>query len=179
MQYTIVRTARKTIAIQITPDGRVVVRCPKRMSKAAVEQFVVSKRSWIENHLEKRGPMQPSLTERELDALVARARIVFAQRAAWFATLVGVDYGRISIRKQHTRWGSCSRKGNLNFNCLLVLAPEPVLDYVVVHELCHRKQMNHSPAFWAEVERILPDYRQRRDWLKTHGNALISRLPRA
>ena len=179
MQYTIVRTARKTIAIQITPDGRVVVRCPKRMSKAAVEQFVASKRSWIETHLEKRGPMQPVLTEAELAALVARARIVFAQRAAWFATLVGVDYGRISIRKQHTRWGSCSGKGNLNFNCLLLLAPEPVLDYVVVHELCHRKQMNHSPAFWAEVERILPDYRQRRDWLKTHGNALISRLPRA
>ena len=90
---------------------------------------------------------------------------------------MGVTYGRSTIRSQHTRWGSCSARGNLNFNCLLALTPPEVLDYVVVHELCHRKELNHSPAFWAEAERVLPDYKNRRNWLKENGTALIARLP--
>ena len=85
---------------------------------------------------------------------------------------MGVTYGRISIRSQKTRWGSCSAKGNLNYNWKLMLCPERVQDYVVVHELAHRKEMNHSPAFWAEVEKILPDYRERRKWLKTYGQTV-------
>ena len=97
--------------------------------------------------------------------------------AEFYAPLVGVSYGRITIRSQRGRWGSCSGAGNLNFNCLLMLTPPQVREYVVVHELCHRKQMNHSSQFWAEVERILPDYRQRRQWLKDQGGALIARLP--
>jgi predicted metal-dependent hydrolase len=86
---------------------------------------------------------------------------------------VGVDYRRITIRSQKTRWGSCSSSGNLNFNCLLLLAPPEVLDYVVVHELCHRKEMNHSPRFWAEVGRVLPDYKKRNKWLKENGSRLM------
>ena len=77
--------------------------------------------------------------------------------------------GTITIREQKTRWGSCSAKGNLNFNWKLVLMPPEILDYVVVHELAHRLQMNHSAAFWAEVGKILPDYRERRQWLKVNG----------
>ena len=177
MKYEIIRTARKTVAIQIMPDGRVIVRCPRRMSGEAVGKFVESKKSWIEKHWISTGESLPGFTEAELEALTRQAGQIFAERAAYFATLVGVDYGRMTVRKQRSRWGSCSAKGNLNFNCLLVLAPERVLDYVVVHELCHRKQMNHSAAFWAEVERILPDYRERRAWLKQHGNRLIARLP--
>ena len=100
------------------------------------------------------------------------------ERVAHFAPLVGVTYGRITIRSQHTLWGSCSSKGNLNFNCLLMLTPPEVLDYVVVHELCHRKEMNHSVRFWAEVEHVLPDYEIRRKWLRENGTALISRLER-
>ena len=91
---------------------------------------------------------------------------------------MGVTYGRITIRSQHTLWGSCSSKGNLNFNCLLMLTPPEVLDYVVVHELCHRKEMNHSARFWAEVEHVLSDYEIRRKWLRENGTALISRLER-
>ena len=85
---------------------------------------------------------------------------------------MGVSYGRIAIREQKTRWGSCSSKGTLNFNWRLILAPEEVLDYVVVHELAHRREMNHSKAFYAIVESVLPDYRQARRWLREHGDSL-------
>ena len=91
--------------------------------------------------------------------------------------MVGVTYGGITIRNQRTRWGSCSSKGNLNFNCLLMLLPPEIIDYVVVHELCHRKEMNHSPKFWVQVERILPNYRILKQQLKDRGAPLIARLP--
>lgn len=94
------------------------------------------------------------------------ARRKITDRVEYFAPLVGVDYNRIFIKEQKTRWGSCSSLGNLNFNWKLILLDEMLLDYVVVHELAHRKQMNHSPAFWAEVERVLPDYRERRKRLR-------------
>ena len=97
------------------------------------------------------------------------ARRVIGQRVSYFAAKMGVTCGRIFIRAQKTRWGSCSGQGNLNFNWKLILMPPEILDYVVVHELAHRKQMNHSPAFWAEVERILPDWRERRRWLREKG----------
>jgi len=178
--YRVIRSRRKTIAIQITPVGEVVVRCPLRMPEAAVRAFVESKRPWIEARLEKiaAAPRLPVLTEEARKALTEQAKRLFPERAAHFAPLVGVDYGRISIRTQRSRWGSCSSKGNLNFNCLLMLAPPEVRDYVVVHELCHRKEMNHSPRFWAEVEQILPNYRIPKQWLKDHGNELMGRLGR-
>ena len=177
MTCRIVRSARKTIAIQITPNGEVIVRCPARMGMGDIQRFVESKRGWIESHLQKIGPCLPAFTEEELAAMAKQVKGIIPERAAYFAPLVGVSYGRITIRNQRTRWGSCSSKGNLNFNCLLALAPPEVLDYVVVHELCHRKEMNHSPRFWAEVERILPDYQKSLKWLKENGTALIGRLP--
>lgn len=77
------------------------------------------------------------------------------------------------MREQKTRWGSCSAAGNLNFNWKLILMPPEILDYVVVHELAHRKELNHSKAFWSVVEQILPDYKERRRWLKTEGALFI------
>ncbi len=87
-----------------------------------------------------------------------------------------VDYGRITIRCQKTRWGSCSTKGNLNFNCLLMLAPSDVRDYVIIHELAHRKHMNHSKDFWKEVEIMIPDYKEKRKWLNTYGEDIMRRV---
>ena len=176
MDYTLIRSPRKTISIQLSPGGAVVVRAPNRMLRRDIDQFVESKRNWIEGHLKKLPHAQSKLTEEELLTLAHRAKEVLPQITARCAPLVGVDYGRITIRAQRTRWGSCSSQGNLNFNCLLMLTPEDVMEYVVVHELCHRKEMNHSPRFWAEVERVLPDYRRSRQWLKDNGGGLIGRL---
>ena len=156
-----------------------MVRCPRRMGEDAVRAFVDSKSHWIEKHLtmKRETAKLPSLTPGELSALTARAREIIPERVVYFAPLVGVSYSKITIRKQRSRWGSCSGKGNLNFNCLLMLTPPEVVDYVVVHELCHRKEMNHSAAFWKEVERVLPNYRERKVWLRKNGTALIGRLP--
>jgi len=177
--YRMIRSARKTLAIQITPAGEVLLRCPKRLTRTEAEAFLESKRLWIESHLAKLAarPQLPPLTEKALRELAARASEDISRRVARLAPKVGVDFGRITIRSQRTRWGSCSAKGNLNFNCLLMLCPEEIRDYVVVHELCHRKELNHSPKFWAEVEKACPDYVRHRVWLREHGGALIARLP--
>ena len=115
------------------------------------------------------------LSDADIRALADRARREIPPRVFRAAQAMGVTYGRITIRNQTGRWGSCSSTGNLNFNCLLMLAPEEVLDYVVVHELAHRKQMNHSALFWQEVERECPDYKKSLRWLKDRGGALLSR----
>jgi hypothetical protein len=176
------RSRRKTMSIEVTSDGKVIVRAPMRMSRAVIDGFVAEKAGWIEKSLRKmelrreENGAQERLPQEELERLAEQAADVLAEKVRYYAQQIGVTYGRITIRNQKTRWGSCSAKGNLNFNCLLMLAPEDVQDYVVVHELCHRKQMNHSRQFWSEVERILPDYKIRRQWLKDHGGALIARL---
>lgn len=178
----IIRSRRKTVSIEITRDLRVVVRAPNRLSKSDIGYFINEKHKWIEKHLESMKSRvgheeeRPKFTDAELAELKARALPLITERVAHFAPIVGVDYGRITVRGQATRWGSCSAKGNLSFNCLLALVPPEVLDYVVVHELCHRREMNHSARFWAEVGRALPDYAVRRRWLKQNGSALISRI---
>jgi hypothetical protein len=175
------RSRRKTMSIEVTSDGKVIVRAPKRMSRAVIDGFVAEKAGWIEKSLRKmelrreKNGAQERLSQEELERLAEQSADVLAEKVRYYAQQIGVTYGRITIRNQKTRWGSCSTKGNLNFNCLLMLAPEDVQDYVVVHELCHRKQMNHSEKFWNEVEKVLPDYRERRNWLKLHGSALMAR----
>ena len=95
-------------------------------------------------------------------------RRLIEQRVFYYSGLMGISYGRIFMRNQKTRWGSCSSDGNLNFNCRLLYVPLELLDYVVVHELAHRRHMNHSAEFWSEVERYMPDYRERREKLKQY-----------
>ena len=177
VQYSIIRSDRKTIAIQIQPDGEIIVRAPKGMRMEEIRQFVESKASWIDKHLSNRTDQnQQKFTDRELKALREKARALVTDRVQYYAPLIGVTYNQIAIRAQHTRWGSCSSKGNLNFNCLLALVPIEVLEYVVVHELCHRKELNHSDRFWNEVANILPDYKCRNKWLKDNGSNLIARI---
>ena len=175
--YRVVRSARKTVAIQILPGADVVIRCPKNTTDRYIRALVEKRRDWILAQLARQPVVQP-LTEDQLALLRERAKLVFSQKVAQIAPLVGVTCGNVTVRFQSTRWGSCSGKGNLNFNGLLLLAPPEVLEYVVVHELCHRKEMNHSKKFWALVEGILPDYLNRRKWLKENGAALLARMPK-
>ncbi len=180
----IIRSSRRTLSLQVKHDGQVIVRAPRQTSLTEIEAFVRKNRAWLEKHLamarerkaEEASLAAPPLSMEEIRALADEAVRVLPSRAAYFSPLVGVTYGRITIRNQKTRWGSCSSKGNLNFNCLLMLAPPAVRDYVVVHELCHRKEMNHSPRFWAEVARIIPDYKIHEKWLKTEGVKLMRRM---
>ena len=176
--YSIIRSDRKTVSIQILPSGQVQVRCPKKATDSEVRRIVADKADWIQMQLSKLAskPALPTLTAEQIRALAQQAKAHLPKRVAYFAARIGVTYGRITIRNQTSRWGSCSGKGNLNFNCLLMLAPASVQDYVVVHELCHRKEMNHSVRFWAEVEKIVPDYKIQRAWLKENGGALIARM---
>ena len=111
-----------------------------------------------------RGVIRATLSERALRRI--------RERVEYFAPRVGRRPGRVTIREQKTRWGSCSSKGNLNFNWKLIMAPPQVLDYVVVHELCHLHEFNHSPRFWALVEGQMPDYKAWKKWLETHRDDL-------
>jgi len=117
-----------------------------------------------------------SRNEEKVKELSKVAKRKIPERLEYFGNLIGVTYGRVSIRCQQTRWGSCSSKGNLNFNCLLMLAPEEVLDSVVVHELCHLKYMNHSKDFYAEILRVFPNYYECHNWLKEHGKELMAEV---
>ena len=183
IRIRLLRSRRKTLALQIEKDGTVLVRAPYLFPEHEIMGFVEKHRDWIAEHRsrvlaqaeERKNTVH--LTEQELQDLAGAAGKDLPRRAAHFASVIGVSYGRITIRNQKTKWGSCSSRGNLNFNCLLMLAPEYVRDYVVVHELCHRKQMNHSPAFWEEVEKVLPDYRNAKKWLRQHGSELIAMNP--
>lgn len=178
---TILTSPRKTLSLEITPDG-LIIRAPRHMTRSQIDTFLNAKSSWIEKHWrimqERQAVLNqlPSLTAEELRVLAEKAKVVIPERVRHFASLIGVDYGRITIRCQRTRWGSCSGKGNLNFNCLLMLLPDDVIDSVVVHELCHRKHMNHSPQFYAEIERVFPNYQRCRRWLKENGGIVLSRI---
>lgn len=180
----IIRSSRRTLSLQVKNDGQVIVRAPRHVTLQEIAAFVRKNSAWLHKHLEKvrkekelnaASPVQP-LTMDDIQKLADEALRVIPARVAHFAPLVGVTYGRITVRNQRTRWGSCSSKGNLNFNCLLMLAPPDILDYVVVHELCHRKEMNHSPKFWAEVAKVIPDYKERQKWLRTEGSNIMRRM---
>ena len=184
MLVKVVKSNRKTVEIQVNPDLSLTVRAPKRASQRDIEKFLKEKEGWILKTIEKIKKKQAEyeasdsekLTNEEIRELAKKALEYIPQRTAYFAKIMGVTYNQITIRNQKTRWGSCSSRGNLNFNCLLMLTPPDVIDYVIVHELCHRKELNHSKAFWDEVKKVLPDYREPLDWLKKEGNNIIQRM---
>ena len=181
MQYKMIRSQRKTLGLEIR-EAQVLVRAPMQASDATVARFVERNRAWIEKQMAlakarlARADAETPLSRADILALAERARRVIPERVAHFASLIGVDYGRITIRNQRSKWGSCSAKGNLNFNCLLMLAPPEVVDCIVAHELCHRKQMNHSEAFYREVLRVFPEYHKWNSWLKQNGAVLMRRM---
>ena len=170
-QYSIIKSGRKTLGLQVKEDGQIVVRAPYRVSKRQIDSFVQSHEDWICKMQDKLAKVQENrvvITDQQRTEGIQKALDLIPKRVAYFVERMCVTYGRITIREQKTRWGSCSSKGSLNFNWKLVLVPPELLDYVVVHELAHRVEMNHSPRFWAVVEREMPEYQERRKRLKEY-----------
>ncbi len=170
--YEWIRSGRKSISIQVKEDGHLVVRSPYCVSREEIERFLVEKSAWIKKQQEKVCEIRKKqfvITDEMRRSGIRMAKRLIPERVGYYAGIMGVSYGKITIREQKTRWGSCSDEGNLNFNWKLMLMPEGVLDYVVVHELAHRIEMNHSKAFWKLVEGVLPDYREREALLSKSG----------
>ena len=207
LTYIIQKSRRRSISVSVMTDNRVLVKAPYGTSERTVREFLLSKKDWITKHLEKQNMEEKKavalgvLSDEEIRKIKRQAKKIIPERVAYWAEKIGVTYGKISIRLQSTRWGSCSANGNLSFNCLLVLMPGvqsctpgkqtsqgqraqasldrlydlEILDSVVVHELCHRKHMNHSKEFYAEIDRVFPDYKRCNKWLKENGGCIYEK----
>ena len=174
IEVEIIRSKRRSMAIQIRTDGSVVVRVPMHASDRAIKRFVSAHARWIADNRGQMFERRKKLADNPYDipaweSLSAADKKIAKQKIMehvdYFARRMEIDYGSISMRNQKSRWGSCSSKGNLNFNYRLAYLPEELLDYVVVHELAHRRHMDHSAAFWEEVETYYPAYKKCRQML--------------
>lgn len=174
VEYSL-RTYRRSrsIKIAIHTDGRVALSTPPRISVRTVEQFLLSKSDWVLAQLDRVSAspraQAPKHTATEIKRFRLQARELAESRIAKFNMHYGFVFHRVSIRNQRTRWGSCSKTGNLNFNYRIALLPPHLVDYIVVHELCHLREFNHSPAFWARVAQCIPDFRECKRQLRAIG----------
>jgi len=171
--YTLIRSRRRTLAIEITRDCRVLVRAPMRTSAAAIEAFAAKHAAWVARHLERqrqRAAAPPPPTAEEISALKAAARTVLPEKVAYWSQKTGLIPTGIKITSAQKRYGSCSGKNSLCFSCFLMRCPEDAIDLVVVHELCHIQEKNHGPRFYALLARYLPDYQERKKLLKQGEN---------
>ena len=181
IQYRLVRSSRRTLALEVR-NGELIVRAPRQATQAEINRLLQEKQSWIEKHLRMSQERKAAaaqvepLTAEELNELGQRAVKYIPERVRYYAPLLGVHPRKITIRNQRTRWGSCSASGSLNFNCILMLTPPEVIDSVVVHELCHLIEMNHSDRFYQRVYSAFPEYDRWHGWLKEHQTELLAKL---
>ena len=169
LEYRLIRSNRKTIQMQVSRDLEVIVRAPNRMSKARIDDFVAQHETWAKNALLRMTAWleaHPEPTEGEKQALIQKAKAILPGKLEYYSRLMGVSYGTMRITGARTRYGSCNSQGNLCFSWRLMQYPDEVIDALVVHELAHRKQMNHQKGFYDEVLKILPDYYDRIRLLK-------------
>ena len=169
MNYELSRSDRRTVALEVTREGRVLVRAPRRMTRKDIDSFVAKHQDWLEIHLAKQKNWQaahPEPTPQEQQTLIDKAKAILPEKVARYAAIMGLQPSGITITGARTRFGSCSPKNRLCFSWRLMAYPEEAIDYVVVHELAHIVHRNHGPEFHALVERILPDHRKRRAMLK-------------
>ena len=167
--YSLIRSHRKTLSLEVRRDLTVLVRAPLRCPKDEIDHFVQRHEDWIVAHLEQqrqRVATHPEPTEEQRKALIARARTELPVKVAHYAALMGVEPTGITITSARTRFGSCSGKNRLSFTWRLMDYPEEAIDGVVVHELAHIVHKNHGKDFYALVESILPDYKQRKKLLE-------------
>ena len=180
IEIKIVRTDRRSFCIKSEIDG-FVVRVPKKATELEITEFLNQHKRWIEKQKLRTQKLKAEfehfkpLSDTELAEIKNKAKKVIPERVEYYARIMGVNYGKITIRTQKRRWGSCSVNGNLSFNSLLMFAPDAVIDSVVVHELCHIKVKNHSKKFYNEVLKVFPDYWNCHNWLKEHGDLIILR----
>lgn len=221
IQYRLIRSKRKTLSLQITPEGEVLVRAPLRCGKAYIDSFVASKEEWIRSHqarvlsvkqqqadfrpcqadtlsfcgielkvvpavgntvrldLDQNEIHLPDVSVSELKPAIAKlyrkaGKPWLKQRLDNWSRVMGISYGELKFSSALRRWGSCSPEGNINISWYLLFAPVEAIDYVLVHELAHRVEFNHSKAFWAVVERYVPDYKIRKKLLQGVQQKLLS-----
>lgn len=168
-EYELIRTTRKTIALEVTCDGKVIVRAPKRMAKHEVEAFVARNQEWLNRALirqKARLTTRPEPDELQRAALIARAKCELPKKVMYYAQRMHLYPTGLRITSARTRFGSCSAKNSICFSWRLMMYPEAAVEYVVVHELAHIAHKNHGAAFYALIERELPDYRARRAMLR-------------
>lgn len=170
IDYTLIRSARKTLAIEVSREGKVIVRAPRRAAKYHIEAFIEQHLDWIATHQARqqmRREAHPEPTDAERDALIARAKAELPPKVAYYAAIMGLYPTGITITSARTRFGSCSTKNRICFSWRLMQYPEAAIDYVVVHELAHIAHKNHGPDFHACVAAVLPDHKARRALLKS------------
>lgn len=167
--YELRRSARRTLALEITREGRILVRAPQRLPQWQIDDFVASRQQWLDTHLQRqrqRRLAHPEPDEAGREACIRLAREVLPDKVARYAAEMGVTPAGVTITNARGRFGSCSGKNRLCFSWRLMMYPEAAVDYVVVHELAHIRHRDHSPAFYAFVQRFLPDWRARQALLR-------------
>lgn len=167
--YRLIRSSRRTLALEVSAEGEVIVRSPNKMPLAAIEAFVQSHDAWIEKALKKQEERQarhPSPSPEQIEAYRNRAEAYIPDRVAYFSAIMGISPTNVRITGAKKRFGSCSPKNALCFSLYLMQYPDEAVDYVVVHELAHTVHHNHGPLFWNTVAKYIPDYKRRRALLK-------------
>lgn len=165
----IIRSNRRTLAVEITKNAEVLVRAPYFVSNAEIEEFLKSRRDWIDKHIkimQYKLQKYPEPNEYEVQKLKSAAEQILPQLTKKYADAMNAHYKSVKITAAKTRFGSCSKNGSICFSLYLMQYPMQAIEYVVVHELCHLRHFNHSAAFYQEIEKYLPDYKSRRDLLK-------------
>ena len=168
MEYRVVYSKRKSISIHIEKCD-IVVKAPLNTEIKVIEDLLLKHREWIVKHIElakKKSALFEGITEDDIIRLKREARIYFKDKTEHFSRIMGLKYGRITITSAQKRFGSCSSQGNISYSYRLMLYPEAAREYVVVHELAHLKQMNHSKRFYDIIASVLPDYKNRKRLLK-------------
>ena len=170
MEYELIRSDRRTLGVEVKRDGTVLVRAPRRMPRRVIDRFLLERADWIrkaQSRQRSRAEAHPEPDEAEKKAYIRAAKETLPGRVEFWSNRMGLHPTQIRITGARTRFGSCSSEGHICFSWRLMQYPPEAIDYVVVHELAHLRHMNHSPAFYALVERYLPDWKKRKALLKS------------
>ena len=179
MEYRVevIKTLRRSLVLTVK-NGVIIVKAPVNFSDRKIDEFLRSKRGWIDKRLKEYEESKNAvkLADEEIEKLRCETKKIVTYLADKYSKIIGVSFNKITVKKQRTVWGSCSIKGNLNFNLLLSLMPKEIIEYVVIHELCHLKEMNHSNKFWRLVKTYCSDYEYSKKWLKKEGKKILNKI---